>query len=110
MTDLMTSKSRDEPPYLAPFPEKGDNDPRVIPRAYAISLFPDHTIDDLSAAVGRDVQPFVQTVLEFHDGEVGIALGVRNVDDDLLAAIRTYRGVRLVERSSKPELDAMEEG
>lgn len=93
------------PAYEAPLRE--DNSGlKVIPKCYHIELFPGHSIRDLSTAISQDVQPYVSHVFEklfLEDGEVLFV--VEGVEDELLAAIRAYRGVKLINRDYVPEFD-----
>ncbi|KAH8801355.1 hypothetical protein F5884DRAFT_757005 [Xylogone sp. PMI_703] len=84
-------------PWKAPFPdEKPSSDFPFIPKHFAICLHPGNSVQDVSTAIGRDLQPYVSTV--FDDDDLGIIFVIHDAENDLVTAIRTYRGVRLVQR------------
>jgi hypothetical protein len=89
--------------YEAPFPVRGKEPPEdIIPGAYGIVLAKGRTVDDVSRAIGRDIGPYVDTVVDNPSfvEEYGLHFSVTGVDDELLAAIRSYEGVVLVEYST----------
>lgn len=79
---------------MAPFPDEDKDNPNIIPQAYILSLFPGYTISDLSAAVSQGIQKPVKSVEEIPGAGLGIFIVLHDVDDDLLATIRTHKGVR----------------
>ena len=90
--------------YKAPFPHEGENLPGIIPDAYSVILFSGHSITNVSAAVGRDIEPLVGQVITPIEGmPQGLMFGMLDVSKELLEAIRRYRGVEMVEYSFKPE-------
>lgn len=95
-------------PYQAPFPDERSSDELIIPHSYSVHLFPGRSIDDLSTAIERDIKPLVGVIINpSRDKEKeGLMFGVYRIEDELLAAIRTYRGVEMVERNYRAEPDA----
>jgi hypothetical protein len=90
-------------PYQAPFPDEDSSNELIIPLSYIIYLFPGRSIEDLNNAIARDVKPFVGMIV--HSSRVteqkGLFFTVNHVQEELLQAIRSYQGVRLVERDYK---------
>ncbi|KAI1840422.1 hypothetical protein JX266_013389 [Neoarthrinium moseri] len=92
-------------PYEAPLIED-DSDLQVIPKFYQILLFPGHSVSDLSTAIGQDIQPHISHVFDdLHSEDGDLIFSVKDVEDELLATLRTYKGVKIVYRAYTPELD-----
>src|SRR5688572_12038182 len=85
-------------PYTAPFPDEKSSGELMIPHSYIIHLFPGHSIDTLNAAIAQDIMPLMGVIINPSRDEEreGLIFGVYRVEDELLAAIRTYRGVERV--------------
>jgi len=94
------------PPYQAPI-GNGNFDPNDVARGcYMIKLAPGHSIRDVSDAIGTDIEPYIAYVFSFSaPPDSGVRFRVTGMDDSLFAAIRGYRGVRMVEYDIKLELD-----
>jgi hypothetical protein len=65
------------------------------PGRYFVYLHPDHTLAQHSAAVGRDMQPYVQALLDFLYKDRVVYIG-GNIDGELLDLIRMDSGVEFV--------------
>jgi hypothetical protein len=54
-------------------------------KTWIIHLFPDRTIDDVSMAIGRDVQQHMDIIINENDGEAvnGLVIGMKDLDDRL---------------------------
>ena len=70
------------------------------PGGYIVYLHPGHTLAQHSAAIGRDIQPFVFTVLRLIHKTRTVYIG-KNIDEELLDLIRMDKGVESVREEGK---------
>jgi hypothetical protein len=83
-------------PYQARF-QDCDLPGKYVPGEYQLMLRPGRSLDDLSAAIGTDIeqyahQPSIHTTdFEFEEGS--LFFWVTGISDELLSAIRSYYGV-----------------
>jgi hypothetical protein len=75
----------------------------VIPRSYRVSLVQSHSITQHLATINRDVRPFIQKAFT---RDLSIAYVSEDVDEELLAAIRTDPGVWIVSCSVRDDWQA----
>ncbi|KAH8891620.1 hypothetical protein GQ53DRAFT_823636 [Thozetella sp. PMI_491] len=87
-------------PWISSIPDQKPYNDDFIPKQYFVHLYPGNTIKDVGIATGRDIESFINTVFDFKDGK-GLVFAIHEAKDDLVAAIRSFQGVRLVERNSK---------
>jgi hypothetical protein len=67
------------------------------PGGYFVNLYPSHTLEQHSAAVGRDIQPYVRFVLGENFGvKDRVVYCGTGIDGDLLDLIRLDKGVERV--------------
>ena len=74
------------------------------PGGYFVYFHPDHTLAQHSAAVGRDMQPYVKRVLDFLYKDRVVYIG-HHIDGELLDLIRMDRGVEFVREESTGRWD-----
>ncbi|KAL2212797.1 hypothetical protein CC79DRAFT_1365064 [Sarocladium strictum] len=91
--------------YKAPFPDENSTDELIIPLAYVVHLSPGRSVDELNDAIARDINPFITGILNpSRDVEKdALIFSVSAVEDDLLASVRAWRGVKMVERDYRLE-------
>lgn len=66
----------------------------IIPRAFGVRLGPGHSMSEHQVVLDKDVRPFIRD--DFRIGHDGLVYTVRDVDDQLLRAIRSDPMVVLV--------------
>lgn len=90
--------------YRAPLhgSERKENDPyQPIPGAFIVHLFPGHSFDEHSQAVGTDMRRYLNRIFNFLEDEV--MYSCKEVPDEVLEAIRRDHGVKLVEQNARAE-------
>jgi hypothetical protein len=73
----------------------------IIPDNYILYLAPEHSVDDVSRAIGIDLQPHVGGTLPMRHKDYSVAVEVKQVSETLLTAIRSDPGVKMVEQNTK---------
>lgn len=69
-------------------------------------MYPNYTLAQHSAAVGRDMQPYIDGYLKFYKDRV-IYIG-SNINEDFLDLIRMDKGVKLVKEETLSMWDPKE--
>jgi soluble P-type ATPase len=72
-----------------------------VPGNYGVFLFPGHSIEQHSAAIKTDITPHIMHIVNKLWAD-RVVYSVRNIDNDLLAAIRSDPGVEFVELDHAP--------
>jgi len=70
-----------------------------VPEEYIVYLVPNHSLEQHSAAIHRDITPFVRTTLRLIKDR--IVYGGRGIDGELLSAIRADPKVEKVWRNQR---------
>ena len=71
-----------------------------VPGGYFVYLLPGHTLAQHSAAIGRDIQPYIFTVLDYIHKDRTVYAG-RGIDEELLDLIRMDKGVEYVREEGR---------
>lgn len=75
-----------------------------MPGFYGVYLFPGHSIEQHSAAIKTDLTPYITHIFDKHYTD-RVVYSARNVDNSLLAAIRSDLGVEYVTYDYSVEID-----
>lgn len=86
--------------YQAPFGNPDVSPEHIIPGTYIIYQAPGHSIEDISRAIGIDIQSYVFSVVHLGSDDV-FSFGVRGIGDALFNAIRSDPGVKMVDYDGK---------
>lgn len=97
----LSSESHHETAYMAPFLNEHEEDDNYLPKHFMITLRPGRTVEELSNAIGTDVEALPGNAKHATATCKGIFFALDDVDEDLLAAIRSWEGVHHVERDGK---------
>lgn len=87
-------------PYIAPLQSQPKD--MILPGRYIVTLVLGHSLADHEAVVGRDLAPFWER--QFKLLEPQVVYSVRNVDDELLQAIRSDPKCERVDYDLKGQL------
>lgn len=111
-TTIGPSLSDQNAPYKAPL-QPEDVDPRDMdPVSYLVYLTPAHTLQKHSEAIGRDIMPYIRSILDlpYYTERGQVVFSYDRVDDEMLDDIRSDRGVELVEYNGWKQKDLLQEG
>jgi hypothetical protein len=91
-------------PYEAPLRSLGGKPEDLVPGNYGVFLFPGHSLEQHFKAVKIDLTPHIMYIFDaiYKDR---VVYSARNIDDGLLAAIRSDPGVEVVDYDYKVSVD-----
>jgi hypothetical protein len=94
--DVDAKHSETNKSYESPLTESNPESRRRR-KTYQVMLRPGHTIQDHNAAIGMKIEPYTRYISGFKEWNTRIFYTAGNIEDRLLAAIRSDPGVENVE-------------